>query len=69
MKSKQSLLVIGLAVVIALLLFSSRMFFVIRPGERAVVFHSISGYLDKDNIKGTGLHMIAPWNKMFRYNE
>ena len=68
MKSKQSLLVIGLAVVIALLLFSSRMFFVIRPGERAVVFHSVSGYLDKDNVRGTGLHMIAPWNKMFRYN-
>ncbi len=68
MKRRQSLLVFGLVVLVLLLIFSSRMFFVIRPGERAVVFHSISGYLDKDNIRGTGLHMIAPWNKMFRYN-
>ncbi len=68
MKNKQSLLVIGLAAVILLLIFSSRMFFVIKPGERAVVFQTISGYLDKENIRGTGLHLIAPWNKMFRYN-
>jgi regulator of protease activity HflC (stomatin/prohibitin superfamily) len=68
MKSRQSLIIVGLVIVILLLIFSSRMFFVIRPGERAVVFHSISGVLDKENIRGTGLHLIAPWDKMFRYN-
>jgi len=68
MKSKQSLLVIGLGAVILLLIFSSKVFFVIKPGERAVVFHSISGVLETDNIRGTGLHMIAPWNKMHKYS-
>ena len=68
MKNKQSVLVIGLVAVVLLLIFSSRMFYVIRPGERGLVFHSISGVLDKETIRGTGLHMVAPWNKMFRYN-
>lgn len=68
MKNKQSLLVVGLVVVILLLIFGSRMFYVIRPGERGVVFHTISGVLEKENIRGTGLQMIAPWNKMFKYN-
>lgn len=68
MKNKQSLLVIGLVAVILLLIFSSRMFFVIKPGERAVVFHTISGKLEKENIRNTGLQMIAPWNKMIKYN-
>jgi len=68
MKNRQSVLVVGLVVIVLLLIFSSRMFFVLRPGERGVIFHTISGQLDKENIRGTGLHMIAPWNKMFRYN-
>ena len=68
MKNKQSLLVVGLVVVVLVLIFSSRMFYVIRPGERGLIFHTISGHLDKENIRGTGLQMIAPWNKMFRYN-
>jgi len=68
MKNRQSFLVVALVIVVVLLLFSSRMFFVLRPGERGVIFHTVSGQLDKENIRGTGLHMIAPWNKMFRYN-
>ena len=68
MKNKQSLLVVGLVVIVLVLIFSSRMFYVIRPGERGLIFHTISGHLDKENIRGTGLQMIAPWNKIFRYN-
>lgn len=68
MKRRQSLIVVGLVAIILLLIFSSRMFFVIKPGDRGLIFHTVSGQLDKDNIRGTGLHMIAPWNKMFRYN-
>jgi len=45
----------------------SRMFFVIDPGERAVIFNTISGKLSKDDIEGTGLKMIAPWNNLFKY--
>jgi regulator of protease activity HflC (stomatin/prohibitin superfamily) len=68
MKSRQVTLIIGLVVVVLFLLFSSRMFYVIRPGERGVVFHFFTGVLDKDNIRGTGVHMIAPWDKVYKYN-
>ncbi len=68
MKQKQSLF-IGLAViVILLLLFSSRMFYIIEPGERAIVFKSISGSFERDDIVSTGLKVIAPWNRLFRYD-
>ena len=40
----------------------------IKPGERGVVFKTITGVLDRDNIRSTGLHAISPWNKMFKYN-
>jgi len=68
MKRRQVLIVTAAVVVIVLLLFGSKMFYVIRPGERAVVFKQISGLLDRDNIVGTGLKVIAPWNKLFKYN-
>ena len=67
MKQKQTLIIVVVAVIVAMLLFGSRMFFVIDPGERAVVFNTISGKLSKDDIEGTGLKMIAPWNNLFKY--
>lgn len=67
MKQKQTLVIVVVAVIVALLLFGSRMFFVIRPGERGLVFNTISGKLSKDDIEGTGLKMIAPWNNLFKY--
>lgn len=67
MKQKQTLIIVVVAIVVALLLFGSRMFYVIQPGERGVVFNTISGKLSKDEIEGTGLKMIAPWNNLFKY--
>lgn len=68
MKQRQTFIVTASIIVIIILLFGSRMFYVIKPGERAVIFHSISGFLDKDNIVGTGLKMVAPWNSLHRYD-
>lgn len=68
MKQKQTIVIMISAVVILLLLFSSKMFYIIRPGERAVLFHTISGELERDNIIGTGLKIIAPWNNLYRYD-
>ncbi len=68
MKQKQPLLILIAIIFVLLLVFSSRMFFIIEPGERAVVFKSISGNFEKDDIVSTGLKMIAPWNKIFRYD-
>ncbi len=67
MKQKQSLIIAVVVVAVLLLLFGSKMFYVLEPGERAVVFRSISGELERDDIVGTGLKAIAPWNKIFRY--
>ena len=67
MKQKQTLIIAVVAIGVLLLLFGSKMFYVLEPGERAVVFRSISGQLERDNIVGTGLKVIAPWNKLFRY--
>lgn len=68
MKQRQTFIVTISIVVILLLIFGSRMFYVIKPGERAIVFHTISGYLDKDNVVGTGLKMVAPWNSLYKYD-
>ena len=68
MKQKQTLIIAVVAIFVLLLIFSSRMFFILQPGERGVVFKSISGVLEKDKIVGTGLKAIAPWNKLFKYD-
>ena len=67
MKSKQTLLITAIVIGLLLLIFGSRMFYVIKPGERGVVFRTITGVLDKDNIRSTGLNVISPWNKLFKY--
>ena len=68
MKQKQTLIVTLAIVVVLVLVFGARMFYVIRPGERAVIFHTISGFLDKENIVGTGLKLVAPWNSLHKYD-
>ncbi len=68
MKQKQPLFILIAVIFVLLLVFSSRMFFIIEPGERAVIFKSISGNFEKDDIVSTGLKVIAPWNRLFRYD-
>jgi len=68
MKSKQTLVISAIVIGLLLLIFGSRMFYVIKPGWRGVVFKTITGVLDKDNIRSTGLNVIAPWNRLDKYN-
>ena len=68
MKQKQTIIISLAVIIVLLLLFGSRMFYIIRPGERAVVFKTITGELIKDNIVGTGLKAIAPWNSLYKYD-
>ncbi len=67
MKQKQSLIIAVVAVFVLLLLFGSRMFYILEPGERAIVFKSLSGTFERDKIVSTGLKIIAPWDKLFKY--
>ncbi len=55
-------------IVVLLLIFGSQMFFVLKPGERAIIFKKFGMGLDKENIFTPGFHVIAPWNDIFRYD-
>jgi len=68
MKRMQIIIISVVAIVVLLLIFGSQMFYVLKPGERAVIFKKFSGGLDKDNIFIPGFHVIAPWNDLIRYD-
>jgi len=65
---KSSYIIAAVVLMIILLLFGGRMFFILDAGERGVLFKPYTSGLDKDNIYGEGFHIIAPWNKLYRYN-
>ncbi|WP_370086770.1 prohibitin family protein [Ekhidna sp.] len=59
--------IIGIIAFIVLLSAFNRIFYRIEASERAVLFRSISGTLEKDNIIGPGWNMKAPWNDIYIY--
>lgn len=68
MKRAQYIIISVVAIVVLLLIFGSQMFYVLKPGERAVVFKKFGMGLDKENIYTPGFHVIAPWNDLIRYD-
>lgn len=62
---KTSYIVAIVAVLVVILLFGGRMFFIIDAGERGVIFRPYTSGLDIENIYGEGFHIIAPWNKLY----
>lgn len=68
MKQKQVIIVIGILAIIFLLIFSSRTFYIIQPGERGLIFRPFTSGLDKGNIQLPGFHIVAPWNDMHIYD-
>ncbi len=68
---KKSLTSVVIFIVIGLLgviILSSRIFYTLQPGERAVIFRKFSGGLDKEHIFAPGFHTIAPWNSLHLYD-
>jgi regulator of protease activity HflC (stomatin/prohibitin superfamily) len=51
-----------------LIIFSSSMFYIIKPGERGIVFRPFGSGLDTVNIYNPGFHIVAPWNDFIVYN-
>ncbi|MEX0988228.1 MAG: prohibitin family protein [Bacteroidales bacterium] len=69
MKKRTQVSIITVAVIgILLMIFGSQMFYVLKPGERGVVFKKFGGGLDKENIFTPGFHVLAPWNDMIKYD-
>lgn len=64
---KSTYIIVAVVIMIVLLLFGGKMFLILDAGERGVLFKPYSSGLDKENIYGEGFHVIAPWNKMYRY--
>lgn len=60
-------IVIGVAALILLLVFGNRTFIILRETERAVMFKPFSVGLEKDRVFEPGFHMIAPWNRVIKY--
>lgn len=59
--------IIAIVAFIILLSAFNQIFFRIEASERAVLFRTFSGVLEKENIIGPGWHMKAPWNEIYRY--
>ena len=57
------ILIIGAVVILGFIL-SSKMFYNIEPGQRAIQFKTLSGGLDKETMYTQGLNIIAPWNRL-----
>ena len=68
MKKAQYMIVSVVGIVVLLLIFGSQMFYVLKPGERGVVFKKFTGGLDKDDVLVPGFQIIAPWNDLIRYD-
>ncbi|NLB25221.1 MAG: prohibitin family protein [Bacteroidales bacterium] len=65
---KTSYIIAIVAVILIILLFGGRMFFIIEAGERGVIFRPYTSGMDIENIYGEGFHMISPWNRLYKYN-
>ncbi|MDX2429623.1 MAG: prohibitin family protein [Bacteroides sp.] len=68
MKRAQYGIISVVGIVVLLLIFGSQMFYVLKPGERAVIFKKFGAGLVKDDILIPGFHVVAPWNDIIRYD-
>ncbi len=68
MKNKQVIIILVAVLVLLVLIFGSRTFYILQPGERGVVFRPFTSGLDKENVRHPGFHIVAPWNDLHVYD-
>lgn len=68
MKRNHVALIIVISSIIVLIIFGSRTFSILQPGERGVIFRPFTSGLDKENILSPGFHIVAPWNDLHIYD-
>lgn len=61
-------IIITAIILIVLLTLSNSIVYKVKSGERAVIFNTLSGELDKDNVIGPGFHVKVPWADAFIYD-
>ena len=62
------LIVIGFIALVVLVSAFNRIFFRIDATERAVLFKTLSGTLEKENVIQPGWNIKAPWNEVYVYD-
>ncbi|MDX1627102.1 MAG: prohibitin family protein [Fulvivirga sp.] len=62
------IIVVIVIVIIIIGALSSSLFFTIEAGERAVIFKTFEGGIDKENVLTPGFDAKAPWNDLYVYN-
>lgn len=65
---KTVLVVVGVIALILLLIFGNKTFIILRETERAVLFRPFSDGLSKDRVFEPGFHVVAPWNRVIKYD-
>ena len=68
MKNYRVIIISAIAALILLVILGSSMFYIVNPGERAIIFRPFSGGLDTTNVYGPGFNFVAPWNDFIVYN-
>lgn len=68
MKKQQSIIVIGMAIFLVVILLGNRLFITLDATERGVIFRPFSTGLDKEQVLPPGFHMIAPWNEVYVFD-
>lgn len=66
-KQTATIVVIGVTVLL-MIIFGSRMFKILQPGERGVQFKPYTKGLVYDKIYMPGFHIIAPWNQLYIFD-
>lgn len=56
-----------IAAVVVLLIFLSKASVTINAGQSGVLFRTFGNGVETDRTYGEGFHIIAPWNKMIKY--
>lgn len=65
---KTVFLVVGVIALVLLLIFGNRTFIILRETERGILFRPFSDGLSKDRVFEPGFHVVAPWNRLIRYD-
>ncbi len=68
MKKYQFAIILIAVTLLIVVLFGSKMFYVLQPGERGLIFRKFTTGLDKENLFMPGFHVVAPWNDFHIYD-
>ncbi|WP_258097097.1 prohibitin family protein [Marinoscillum pacificum] len=62
------LIIVTAVILIVILSLGNSLIYKVKSGERAVIFNTLSGELDKQNVIGPGFHVKAPWSDAYIYD-